>query len=72
MSIIQITPAYGRDYSSKQKAVAAFNAEKDFRVVDVGCKYNGSYVNKQQLVGEYDEVKIRYNKLTRVAIVPLV
>lgn len=67
MASIQIVPAYGRDYTSKQKAQADFDADKDFRILDVSNKYNGKYINKSQIVGEYDEVWVRYNNLQRKA-----
>ena len=62
-----LTPAYGRDYTSKAKVKADFDADKDFIVADIGSQYNGSYINKSQLKGEgITSVMIRYKKLTQV------
>ncbi len=64
---IQLAPAYGRDYTSAQAAVADFDADKDFVITDISNKWNGKMVNKSQLAGY--TVKIRYNQLRRVTIV---
>jgi len=71
METIQIAPAYGRDYTSKQKAVIDFDADKDFVIMDIENKYNGKFCNKSQLVGKYEEVRIRYNNNRRIATIKL-
>ena len=68
----QIVPAYGRDYMSKQAFVKDLKANKDFRILDVSHRYNGKYVTLDELKGAGEtQVKIRYNKLQRQAVVDL-
>ncbi len=64
---VQIAPAYGRDYSSAQKAEKDFRAGKDFMIMDIGHKYNGKYCSIQDFAGV--KVTIRYNKLERLTVI---
>jgi len=63
-----IVPAYGRDYPDAASAIRDWIAGKDFIIQDVSCRWDGKYVNCQQVV----EAKIRYNKLQDFAIVRLI
>lgn len=65
--MITLTPAYGRDYTSKAKALEAFNSNQDFILNDIASPYDGKPCNKQDLksAGE-KQVMIRYKKLTQV------
>jgi hypothetical protein len=69
MEYLTVVPAYGRDYKSKAAAVADWNAGKDFRIAQFGHVDDGRYVNKPDLNGSGVSVSIRYNQLTRVAVV---
>jgi len=53
-----LTPAYGRDYNSKDAVLADWNAGKDFKI------HNGPYCSKRDITDEV--VKFRYCKLRRV------
>lgn len=46
MGYLHLTPAYGRDYSSRKALLADFDANKDF-VISEGPRQ--TYVNKEQL-----------------------
>lgn len=63
---LTLVPAYGRDYSSESAVIADWEGKKDFLIQDVGCPYNGRYVDIQQArdvrADGYDGVKIRFNK----------
>jgi hypothetical protein len=61
--MITLTPAYGRDYTSKAKAIADWEAGKDFILNDFESRWNGKPVNISQLPGK---VLIRYGKLRKV------
>ncbi len=68
-----LTPAYSRDYKSKDAALADFWANKDFRLNDFTSKWDGKYCNLEDLqtFGKYTKVKIRYNQLRQAVIVQL-
>ena len=69
---ITIGPAYGRDYTSKAKALADWNANKDFMIHDL---FTGGYVNKAQtadlLRNGITKVMLRYNKMHMVVLLKL-
>lgn len=58
-----VVPAYGRDYTSKAKALADWNDGKDFRM-----EPQGSYISKREKPADMI-VNIRYAKLTKVVVV---
>jgi len=62
--MMTLTPAYGRDYKSKEEVLADFDANKDFLIN--GGPESGRYVNKEELGGE--EVKFRYARQKRVFV----
>ena len=64
MTMLTLTPAYGRDYTSKAKVQADLDADRDFIL-----QPEGRYINRAQLVelGKA-EVRIRYAKLRKVAV----
>jgi hypothetical protein len=73
MPYLTVVPAYGRDYKSKKEAVADWEANKDFRIQDIGAGADdGRYVNKSDLAAYLPEttVNIRYKQLAMVAVVP--
>jgi hypothetical protein len=58
-----LTPAYGRDYTSKAAILADFNADKDFLL-------DGKPINKAQLIElGVKSVNVRYKQLRNVAVV---
>jgi len=64
---LKVIPAYGRDYKSSKAARAAWADGKDFQIADMSSPWDGSYVNKADLVpGE--EVIIRYAGLRKQCI----
>ena len=63
---MNLIPAYGRDYKSKKAVQADLDANKDFQIADISSRWNGSYVNKEQLVSQgITQVFVRYQKLTK-------
>jgi hypothetical protein len=67
--IIQVVPAYGRDYTSKQKVKADLVAGKDFRILDISQEHNGRYTSLSELKRlQYTQVRVRYSNSTKVVI----
>ena len=66
---LTMVPAYGRDYNSKRAVEKALKNHADFRVQDVGSKWDGMVGNLLNIKTEgYEEVKVRYSKLRKVTI----
>jgi hypothetical protein len=61
MSWIEVTPAYGRDYTTAKAAKADWKDGKDFRETSTG-----SYVTKAEAEAQGLSVTIRYGKLLKV------
>jgi hypothetical protein len=72
MRSITISPAYGRDYTSKAKALADWDANKDFVIQDMRLS---GYVSKSQvpdLIRDgITKVLLRYNKMHMVVLLKL-
>lgn len=67
-----LTPAYGRDYTSKAKIEADLKAGKDFIIADFSSPYDGKPVNAPQLRDAgYTTANVRYAKLRKVAVIKL-
>lgn len=49
MTLLILSPAYGRDYKSQKALLADFNAGKDFIIRNFGHPYEGKPANKQDL-----------------------
>jgi len=65
-----LVPAYGRDYRSRAAVEADFARDRDFLIADARSRWDGKPINRSQIVGEgVREVRIRYAKLRRVAVV---
>jgi hypothetical protein len=54
-----VIPAYGRDYKTAAAARADWDANLDFIICDISSRYDGKYVNKEQVPGE--DITIRFN-----------
>ena len=66
---VTLSPAYGRDYRTKEEAIKAFEEGKDFLIRGTfPFMPTGSYASKGEL-NEGDEIRIRYNNLENVVIV---
>lgn len=64
---MQLTPSYGRDYTTQKAVKADWDANKDFTIADVIGGNCGRQINKQDApAGTYN---IRYNKLTKVCVI---
>lgn len=61
---IGVIPSYGRNYLTKEKAIADFESGKDFTIADVSNPYNGKYCSIRDLSGFV--VQIRFNHLSEV------
>lgn len=69
---ITIGPAFGRDYRSKAKALADWDANLDFVIHDMR---HGGYVNKAQVpdlksIG-VTAIHLRYNNMRMVVVLKL-
>ena len=70
MNDITLLPAYGRDYTSRAKVLADWNAEKDFIIADISSPYDGKPVNKQHLA-KGTCVQFRYARNLKTFVVSL-
>jgi hypothetical protein len=75
MSALTIIPAYGRDYTSAIDAINDWVAGKDFRIADISCRWDGSYVDISQtdalLADGCTALRFRFNQLRDVTEIPL-
>lgn len=73
MAFLLLTPAYGRDYKSKQSVLEDWDSDKDFLCHEFGQR--ARYVNKSQekalLAGGYDKIQFRYGSLKKTFIHPI-
>lgn len=62
---LTLVPAYGRDYKSDDDVLKHWQENKDFRIADISCPWDGHYVGRGQVEDEDDlkdrTFKIRYN-----------
>ena len=64
---VTLTPAYGRDYTSADKALADYDAGKDF-ILNTFDRRN-TPINKSQCVASGFKVVIRFNQNRRTVTV---
>lgn len=67
MKSITLTPAYGRDYTSKAKVQAAYDLNHDFILNDITSPWDGKYINREDIEKNYPPgtwVQIRYKRNT--------
>ena len=67
MEDLELTPAYGRDYTSAKAVKADWEAGKDFKIATFGSNM-GRYVNKDD-APKGATLQIRYKRLTQVCII---
>lgn len=60
-----LTPAYGRDYTSKKQVIEAWNNGDDFIIADIMHPYSGKPANKNDLKDERN-IMIRYSGLRKI------
>jgi len=60
--MIQVTPAYGRDYTTAKAAKQDWYNNKDFMISDISSNYDG----KPCSIRDGVKVTIRYNRLTKL------
>lgn len=63
-----LSPAYGRDYKSKDEVLADFNANKDFIINDIVSPWCGKPVNRGDLLNSDTKpmsIEFRYYKLRK-------
>ena len=68
VTMTTLTPAYGRDYTSKKAAIKDFREGKDFILNDIMSRWDGKPCSIRDLK-KGDSVKIRYGKLRKVMVV---
>lgn len=67
-----VTPAYGRDYTSRSAAETDFHQNLDFILVDMFSQWDGKPCNKADLIkAGYTTVEVRYRKKQRLSIIHL-
>jgi hypothetical protein len=64
---VNLVPAYGRDYKHPEEVIADWKAGKDFRIADIGNRWDGKYTSIRDWEGE--AVRIRYNRLADFVII---
>ena len=73
--MLMIKPVEWRDYKSKKEMLESFNNNEDFRIIaPIGeySKWDNVACNKSELIEfEVDKIKVRYKKLTEIAIINL-
>ncbi len=69
MAILTVKPAYGRDYKSLEAAEEDWLTDRDFIIADISNRWSGKPVNKRDLVGTGTQIRIRYDKLTKVGFI---
>lgn len=69
MSTITLTPARGRDYSSRQAVKDDLVAHRDFMVADMSSRWDGKPCNLPDLRhAGIATVNVRYQNLRKVAV----
>jgi len=63
-----LIPAYGRDYKSAKAVQADWNANKDFKIIDMFGGNDGRAINKQD-ADPGKSYTVRYKRLTMVTTV---
>ena len=74
MSSLSVVPAYGKDFTSQKAIREHFDNNGDFLIQDISSRYDGSYVNREDLINfdaPYKHLKVRYKKLREVFMMPL-
>ena len=71
MRQITLIPSYGRDYKNQRAVKLDFDSGKDFTIADLFSGSDGRQANKQDLSRDFDQVMIRYSRLTKIVIVKL-
>jgi hypothetical protein len=71
MSILELTPAYGRDYPSRKAVLEAWNDDQDFLVanVELGATKPINKSGSKDLPASYKWINIRYKNLREVAVI---
>jgi len=64
MKILNVAPAYGRDYKSAATVKADWSMNKDFRIDDLSSSDNGRYINKMDAKGL--SIRCRYENQRNV------
>lgn len=67
MTNFTLTPAYGRDYSSKEAVVNDLTNGKDFVIANVDSPWCGSYISIRDM-SKGDAITLRFGKLRKTAL----
>lgn len=68
--MLTITPAYGRDYKSRDSVIADLRAGKDFIVQDISSSDFGRYINLEAMRAcSIAQVRVRHAGLRRVSVI---
>ena len=63
---INLVPAYGRDYQTPEAVLKDWIAGKDFKIADIGSRWDGKYTSNSDWNGQ--AVRIRFNRLADFTI----
>ena len=73
--MIMIVPVQWRDYANEKDMLKSFNNNQDFRILaPIGeySKWDGLDCTKYELIEfNIDKIKVRFKKLTKIAIINL-
>jgi hypothetical protein len=76
---LTLVPAYNRDYKSAEAVLDDWKKGKDFRVMDMSCKWDGSYCSCRDFGPNTPDYglrtttfKIRYERLANIALISFV
>lgn len=62
-----LTPAYGRDYNTRDAALADWNAGKDFKLHN--HEYGGVYCSKRDFPEVGTKFQLRWNRMTEIDVI---
>ena len=68
--MLTLTPAYGRDYKSRQTVINDLRANRDFVVADIVSPDCGRVINLEALRScDIKQVRVRHAGLRRVSVI---
>jgi len=64
---VNLVPAYGQDYRKPVEVLQAWNKGTDFRIADIGNRWDGCYTSIRDWADK--SVRIRFNRLEDFVII---
>ena len=69
MSVITLVPSYGRDYKTQKEVQTAWDENKDFTIYQIGNRYDGSQINKEDAGVQGGSFSIRFKSKTKKLLI---